>query len=648
MTAQNWGYETECQIDGATVWGSGPPGSSWVNSYAVTTFSVCLTEGTHTLALSDSYGDGWHGGYVTILGVRYGEDFSSGHGPVEYTFLVGLPGPSPPPAIVCPCLTAFPSDVTFDSDGNLPITIDGVSYAYPPTYGLDQCFNHDERLPPFCDTLTADGESFDPLANPSWCVSNWCYVDPTNCDAETTLGSYLPTVSYSYEACGATNEFSDYYSLFRPQMPPSPSMPPSPPPPPSPPSMPPTPPPIDCPCLTAFPSDVIFNSDGSLPVRISGTDYSYGITYGLSQCSTHDAGTEPFCDTFDSSGNFDPLANPAWCSSSWCYVSPEDCNVGTAASEFLVGADMAYSYAACEASNSFSDYFLAVQPRPPPTPPPSPAAPCIERLAGVDTTTLDFANAEVVYSNLGGPGPPSGGEGPPSGMRLGNVGTLSDGTVIDLEVTNTSQYRAWVSSASGLNPNKFGVVNLRAPGIVDLRFTFLNAATNAPLVLPRTHISFYDFDQDGRLPNGWQNDVRECMQARGGITGTTLTANTQIEEYQLDANALIGGTPHENTYVRTIIAALGAENVWDTSDEATTGLFCSTQDGAGPDNPTSPRALTRLQRSRSVMLTIEGVSSFEVRVSARARSWQRAATGRNFLFAGNSNELPYCPTHVGA
>ena len=38
----------------------------------------CLSPGDHTLKCKDSYGDGWHGGFIEIGGERYCEDFTSG------------------------------------------------------------------------------------------------------------------------------------------------------------------------------------------------------------------------------------------------------------------------------------------------------------------------------------------------------------------------------------------------------------------------------------------------------------------------------------------------------------------------------------------------------------------------------------------
>jgi len=149
--------------------------------------------------------------------------------------------------------------------------------------------------------------------------------------------------------------------------------------PPAPPHEPPSPPPIVCPCLTTYPGNITTESDGTLAVTVSGTVYAYPGSYGLATCDTHDASNPPYCDTMTGpQGSFNPLANPGWCSESWCYVDPAQCNVVTSFSSYLPGHVIQYSYAACSARNAFSSFYNAIQPRrppaAPPTPPPAPPA----------------------------------------------------------------------------------------------------------------------------------------------------------------------------------------------------------------------------------------------------------------------------------
>ena len=42
------------------------------------TEQCCLAPGNYNLECKDSYGDGWHGGYIEVNGERYCESFSTG------------------------------------------------------------------------------------------------------------------------------------------------------------------------------------------------------------------------------------------------------------------------------------------------------------------------------------------------------------------------------------------------------------------------------------------------------------------------------------------------------------------------------------------------------------------------------------------
>ena len=84
---------------------------------------------------------------------------------------------------------------------------------------------------------------------------------------------------------------------------------------------------INCPCVTSYPAGVTLVG-GQPQATISGSVYSYPASYGLNACDSWDATLQPSCATLDGTGNFDPLANPDWCSTTWCYVDPANCNVG--------------------------------------------------------------------------------------------------------------------------------------------------------------------------------------------------------------------------------------------------------------------------------------------------------------------------------
>ncbi len=103
---------------------------------------------------------------------------------------------------------------------------------------------------------------------------------------------------------------------------------------------------MDCPCLESYDADVSHN-ETYLGVQIRGQTYQYPPAYGLHSCAAHDVLLPPTCGATASGGNFDPLATPRWCSSFWCYVDPDSCNVAVQASAYIPGSTLYYSYAAC-------------------------------------------------------------------------------------------------------------------------------------------------------------------------------------------------------------------------------------------------------------------------------------------------------------
>jgi hypothetical protein len=95
-----WADEISFKIDGVTIT-SGTQANSQTYTY-----SPCLAPGSHFLLLLDSFGDGWHGGYVRINNVNYGTTFTSGASMSAIFYI----GPAPPPApAVSPPVASPPS-----------------------------------------------------------------------------------------------------------------------------------------------------------------------------------------------------------------------------------------------------------------------------------------------------------------------------------------------------------------------------------------------------------------------------------------------------------------------------------------------------------------------------------------------------------
>lgn len=101
----------------------------------------------------------------------------------------------------CPCLSDL-SD--YGLEGDLIANISDIGYNYGPAYGLHRCFPHDSGTKPFCHL---DG-------SPGWCTEEWCYVDPTKCEAgiEVVKSSYFDSLHYSTMACGSgRDDFAPWY-----------------------------------------------------------------------------------------------------------------------------------------------------------------------------------------------------------------------------------------------------------------------------------------------------------------------------------------------------------------------------------------------------------------------------------------------------
>ena len=155
----------------------------------------------------------------------------------------GLPG--------CPCLDAATvatalGDTTYAFIAGTNYSF-GANGTYPTTYGVD-CGAHDSSLPPYCGPQWCGADK----VVVDWCANAWCWVDVNACDgvAAPSVTSYFAPVvlAYSYETCGRSNTFDDFYATATAPRPPPPAAPPpsAPPPtapPPPPPSSPPPPPP---------------------------------------------------------------------------------------------------------------------------------------------------------------------------------------------------------------------------------------------------------------------------------------------------------------------------------------------------------------------------------------------------------------------
>lgn len=123
-----------------------------------------------------------------------------------------------------------------------------------------------------------------------------------------------------------------------------------------------------CPCLAAPPVDAFIipageTGEGMLRARPDGTNVvPYRTTYGTN-CATHDIDTPPYCAA--TMGGAPLNGSASWCSSSWCWVDPANCDLGSDPSSYFhvdgQNATLHYSYATCASENTFTDSELDAQ-----------------------------------------------------------------------------------------------------------------------------------------------------------------------------------------------------------------------------------------------------------------------------------------------
>ena len=297
---------------------------------------------------------------------------------------------------------------------------------------------------------------------------------------------------------------------------------------------------------------------------------------------------------------------------------------------------------------------------PPPSAPPSPIPPssppfppdwCEPR--GFQEIT--FETAQLAYSNLGGLGgrcdqqgslctEGSTTSGTAHDIYISNVGTTQEGTQLDLRITNESEYRAWSVYLNGVKrvqrdsvSGYFCVVNLLAPRAsnqrrhwnawvtqVDLRYTFISASAQTPVVIERVLLTFYDFDA-GRETDARGNRVSaECMQISGADRVDTAMSTE-----------LLVKLPKNETQLAALNLATSAADVF-----ANETSYCASVYGVGNDNPIDPGNLTALEVRRAILVQMINASDLHVRFAIHVC----CGTGRNFLVAGYSNVIrPLCP-----
>ena len=105
--------------------------------------------------------------------------------------------------------------------------------------------------------------------------------------------------------------------------------------------------------------------------------------------------------------------------------------------------------------------------------------------------TLDFRNAEMTESNLGGLGGPEGLLQEKEEIRFGSIATAADGRLIDLVIVNTTAYTPGDAKQNDRS-NGFGQISLQTGTEVGLRFSLVDSETGEPVTPERVDIALYD------------------------------------------------------------------------------------------------------------------------------------------------------------
>jgi len=139
------------------------------------------------------------------------------------------------------------------------------------------------------------------------------------------------------------------------------------------------------------------------------------------------------------------------------------------------------------------------------------AAPSLDWAAscGEPLYDLDLDGGDVLANNLGGRGP---GNGTSETLRYGSV-TYKDGRAVDLvlSVAPGSTYAVADDFADYQGrAGAFGQVNVRDNSTASLVFSFVDAATSAPVELERFYVTFFDVD---RQKKATRHSERLCVDA---------------------------------------------------------------------------------------------------------------------------------------
>ena len=197
--------------------------------------------------------------------------------------------------------------------------------------------------------------------------------------------------------------------------------------------------------------------------------------------------------------------------------------------------------------------------------------------------TLNFSDAHVVQSNIGGQGP----DGGPTILCLNNVGVLPNRLRFDLVISSDEDYRAEDSSMNGVH-GAFGCVNVQAGCTTEIRFDALEQASGLPATLADFVLTFYEIET---------SEIGETRQ--------TISVY-EVDDFKVDGNSELATHHHQ-----------------DGSIEVAGTLPSS---GPPPSDPSKP--LTEQQAKRAVSFHFKQHTGVAVTLGVG-----HGDGGRNFLFS---------------
>ena len=263
-----------------------------------------------------------------------------------------------------------------------------------------------------------------------------------------------------------------------------------------------------------------------------------------------------------------------------------------------------------------------------------------------DGQPVDLFFQSIGQNNLGGLGPDSG----QAYIRIENAGQIDKddpGTNFDLILTveneGTNKYVVPSPYGNGLVNDK--ILNIhhqlkssdRDDGDennnkIELKFV-QPGSTNETVVLPRTYLGFYDFDNDNRQMETFCIDLDQFTLDKSFIPGLNVAfkktdvplINSEIRDGKCD-----GSTSGNHLYVESL------------------------QNGAACDNPTDPYELGFVncdqypagggwQQDKAILLALENVENMTFYAGLKRKgSGNRISWSRNFLISGRNNQEVGC------